>query len=130
MSFETDIISKYKAVFGDRLYWDTMPVDWVRANMNDPFGIMQIVSGKERLYMDNSQHEFLNARVQFSIWGNLRTEVSDTARELAAEIAQSNTAEWIANPEGSASSDFNEVLKLRGSRQDFVFWYKNPHYVE
>lgn len=130
MSFETDIILKYASSLGGRMYWDTTPVNWIANDMAAPFAIVQTVGGKSLAYIDKGLHEFLNQRVQFSIWGANRIAVSNAARSLAAAVNLSNTATWITMPEGEQGGDFNEVLKLRGSRQDFGFWFLNPHYVE
>lgn len=130
MSFETDIIAKYEAAIGGRLYWDTAPTSWTPDQMIAPFCIMQLVGGDYRMYVDGTEHEFLNARVQFFVWGRERIAVSDAMRSLSHAIAESGAIDWIVLPSGAPSGDYNDVLKLRGSRQDFGFWFKNPLYVE
>ena len=129
MSFETDIIAKYAPAIGGRLYWDSTPRSWGVDDMQTPFCIMQTVGGESPRYIDNKVHEFLKERVQFFVWGANRVAVSNAMRTLANAIAVSSTAEWVTIVSGGPSGDWNEVLKLRGQRQDFEFWYKNPLYV-
>lgn len=129
MSFEENIIAKYAPVFGGRLYWDTTPREWGPGNMQVPFCIVSQVGGQYRKYVDNTEHEFLNADLQFFAWGNNRVAVSNAVRDLSKAIIESGTTTWITMTSGAPSGDYNEVLKLRGQRQDFGFWFLNPLYV-
>jgi Protein of unknown function (DUF3168). len=130
MSFETDFIAKYAALFNGRLYWDESPEGWTAEQRAAPFAIAQQVGGSNRQYVDDKeQPEFLNARVQVDVWGSRRMEVSDAMRSFVAAVMQSNTADWYAREMGEVIGDHNEVLKLRGSRQDFNFSFRNPRYV-
>lgn len=130
MSFETDMISFYGTTMAGRLYWDTAPQGWQPQQMDAPFAIMQQVGGKRQNYVDDKeQPEFCNARVQIFMWGRRRTDVSQKMRELTAAIMASNSPDFYASVEGEMMGDSNEVLDLRGSRQDFSFWYRNPLFV-
>lgn len=130
MSFETDFISKYSSVFNNRLWWDESPDGMTAQERVDPFAIMQVVGGSDRQYVDDKeQPEFLNARVQVVVWGARRIDVSDKMREFVAAVKDSNTTDWYAREMGAQIGDSNEVLKLRGSRQDFSFTFRNPRYV-
>lgn len=129
MSFETDIIAKYQQVFNERLWWDTAPDGMTAQDREAPFGVLQIVGGDHRQYVDDTeQPEFLNARVQLFVWGARRIEVSDAMEDFIAEVKASNTADWYAREMGRPVGDSNEVLALRGSRLDFSFTYRNPRY--
>lgn len=131
MSFEEDIIAKYGPTMANRLYWDESPKGWKPEQMDLPFGILQQVGGRRSTYVDDKeQPEFLNARLQLIIWGRQRIAVNNKMRELVGVVMASNLPEFYANIEGEMVADSNEVLALRGSRQDFSFWYKNPLYVE
>jgi hypothetical protein len=125
MSFETDIITKLGPVFGNRIYFDTTPDNWKVSDRLAPFCLVNGTGGSEALYVDNTQHDKLNTVLQFSIWGSKRIAVSEAARTLATTIAAANTSDFIAWPESAAVSDWDDVLKLRGSRQSFSFWYLN-----
>lgn len=130
MSFTDDIIIKYAATLNGRMWWDEIPPK-IAATLasNDavaPLCVVEQISGVERIYVDNEPSEWHNARVQFTMWGSQRRDVDAALDALYLVILASADASWYARPEGAKMHDANEVLKLRGSRQDFVFWYKNP----
>lgn len=130
MSFETDMITKYGPTLAGRLYWHETPDNWQPADRNAPFCIMQQVGGKRQTYVDDKeQPEYLNARIQFFMWGSNYMSVAEKMRELQAVIMASNEPEFYAEIIGEPVSDSNDVLKLRGSRQDVGFWWKNPLFV-
>jgi hypothetical protein len=129
MSFETDMIAKYGAVFSGRVWWDEIPDGMTADQRAAPFAILQQVGGTTRQYIDDKeQPEFLTARVQVVVWGARRVDVSAKLRDFDAAVKDSNTATWYARSMGEQVGDSNEVLKLRGSRQDFSFTFPNPHY--
>jgi hypothetical protein len=130
MSFETDLTALLSPLFNGLFWFDTAPDDFNPADAQANFCIAQQVGGTDKWYIDNSRPGMQNARMQLYVWGPRRIEVADTARALRKVIADSITSEWITMPYGAAVSDYNEVLKLRGSRQDFGFWYKDPLVVE
>lgn len=130
MSLETDFIAKYAPLLNGRLWWDEMPDGMTADDRIAPFGVAQQVGGVSRQYVDDKEEpEFLNARVQLSIWGASRIAVSDAMRNFASDVRASNTADWYAREIGEPVGDSNEVLKLRGSRQDFSFTFRNPRFV-
>lgn len=131
MSLETEVIAKYAGLFTEsRLWWDETPDGMAVTDRMAPFGILQEVGGSNRQYVDDTEEpEFITARVQLTIWGSRRVEVSDAMRNFNTALRASNTADWYARASGEAVGDNNEVLKLRGSRQDFIFTYRNPNFA-
>lgn len=126
MSFESDITTKYESIFAGRMYWDTAPDAMTTAERQNPFCIVQQVGGEERIYVDMTSCDMLNARLQFMVWGARRMAVADAVRTLRKAILDSNTQTWVAQPLGAMAGEYNDVLKLRGARQDFDFWYPDP----
>ena len=127
--FEDDFIQKYMPVFDGKLYWDTAPAGQTPTERNNPFGIVQQVGGDNRKYVDDTeQPEFLTARLQLYVWGARRNEVSPKMREFVSFAKASNTKDWYIREAGAAVGDFNDVLQLRGQRQDFILTFKNPDY--
>jgi hypothetical protein len=126
MSFETDLIALLTPLFPTKRVWfDTTPdgID-LSAGM---FCIIQQVGGDDRWYVDNTPHDFANARLQFTVWGpTTRSAISDKMRELRTEIMAANSATLITLPQGAPVSDYNDVLKLRGAHQSYGFWYPDP----
>lgn len=129
MTLEATVIELYAASLGNRLWWDEIPDGTTAAQRVAPFGVVQTVGGSNRQYVDDKEEpEFLTARVQLTIWGARRIEVSDAMRNFASLVRSSNTVDWYARESGEAIGDINEFLKLRGSRQDFIFTYRNPNF--
>lgn len=130
MSFTDDIITKYAPTLVGRMWWDEIPAKLGAAlaalDAVAPFCIVEQVGGVERVYVDNDPSEWQNARVQLTVWGSQRRDVDAALDALRLVILASGSVDWYARPEGAKMHDANEVLKLRGSRQDFSFWYKNP----
>ena len=128
MSFETDLAALMLPLFdAQHFHFDTTPEGAVPAGT---FCVAQQVGGRDAWYVDNTLPEWSNARMQFVVWGGPRIDVSNKARALRSLFADNaaNGTFYIA-PLGAAVSDTNDVLKLRGSRQDFTFWYKDPYAV-
>lgn len=123
MSFEADIIAKYGPMFNGRVYFDTAPDGWTPAQMAEPFCIVNQVGGDERWYIDNTRADLQRAHLQFFVWGARREEVAAAANAFRDAAAASSTSDFIVIPTGAVVSDFNEALKLRGTRQEFVFWH-------
>lgn len=126
MTFEADIIAKFGPLFAGRLWWDELPEATTPEQRQAVFCIVEGTGGIDKRYVDNSLYDFQNSRVTFHIWGARRLEVSAAADALRLAIAESNTATFITMPLGGKVHENNEVLKLRGSRQDFGFWYLDP----
>ena len=128
MSIEAGMIERYGTVFNGRLWWDRTPAGMSAAQRVEPFAIMQIVGGTNRRYVDQSLGEWINARVQFFVWGRRSIAVGDAMRALHAAILASNTPDWVAEPMGDPVGDGNETLDLVGLRADFSITYRNPLY--
>ena len=126
MSFESDLTTLCETVFAERVWWDTSPAGKPPEFYRVPFVIINQVGGMDAWYVDNTLKDFQNARVQFNVWGSHRADVANAMRDLRKAIADSISGDWITMPFGAAVNDFNEVLDLRGSRQDFGFWYRDP----
>lgn len=130
MSFETDVLAKYGVgALATRMWWDTVPDGVPAASREAPFCVINEVGGNRRQYIDNSEPEFLNSTLQFNVWGKSREAVGAAARVLCSNILASTTDVWIVTTIGAPVGDYNEVLKLAGSRVDASFWFPNPAYV-
>lgn len=127
MTLEESIIAKFASIFTGRLWFDVIPPSFsTPAQLSSPFCIVQQVSDVQRVYVDNTAHDFLQVRMQFSIWGARAIDVRASSDALRAAALASNTAVWIMQPESGSGTDYNEVLALRGMRQDFTIWFPDP----
>ena len=57
------------------------------------------------------------------MWGRDIIEVSEASKLLRNAILDANTDEFVTRSLSGAVGDYNEVLDIRGRRQDFGFWY-------
>lgn len=128
MSIEVEMIQRFKGVFNGKLWWDETPDNMTAADRVEPFGIMEIAGGSTREYVDQSEPEWITARVQVFVWGARSIAVGEAMRRFTAAVRASNDKDWIARPQTEAVGDSNSTLKLRGLRADFSITYRNPLY--
>lgn len=127
MTFKTDLVALLNPVYGGNLFLVTAPDGFVSAT---PFGIAQVVGGRDAFYVDQSLGEIEQKRVQLWTWGTDLGQVEVTAAAARAQLANSinilNSNFVGVTPEGAETDDYNDVLKRYGSRQDFLISWKNP----
>lgn len=123
MSLEEQVIAKYQHIFDGRMWWGSAPAGTPRTAMSDVFCIAEQVGGEESWFVDNTPKDMENARVQFTLWGERKLEVSAARIALRDAIADSITGDWVTVPMGGPVGTYNETLDLRGVRQDFGFYY-------
>ena len=126
MSYEGRLYDLVSPIFGGHFYPDTFPDDF---RPNAPACVYQQVGGTDQWYVDQTLPEYQNARLQFYVWGEERDAVNAACDQLRAALANSinvYNGDIIFEPLGARVSDYNDILKLRGARQDFGIWYKPP----
>lgn len=126
MSFKSDLIALLTPHFeGGDVFPLTTPDGY---NKRYPFGILQGVGGEDRMYVDQSLPDLIHRRVQVWIWGEDYLEV-EAQQELVyatllGSINNPLTRFVGVEPKGGPTDDYNDVLKLYGSRQDFGIHWK------
>ena len=125
MTYHARLEELLQPVFGQHIYPDAMPSGF---RPLAPALVYQQVGGVDAWYVDHTLPEYQNARLQFFVWGEYRYEVALKMEELRATMANAVNLNigFITEPFGAPVDDYNEVLKLRGARQDFGLWYKSP----
>ena len=123
MSLETEVIAKYGPLFGNRIWWRVVPESVGRDQLSVPFCVVTHAGGRSRVYADNTMSDERNARLEFTVWGDHVIAVMDKARELRQAVLDSDADDWIVMLYGEAVSDYDDVLKLHGARQDFGIWH-------
>lgn len=89
-----------------------------------PLIIYQVVGGEAIDFYERTVANTENYRVQVYVWGARRLEVEQLMR-----MARKQLVEHSANFEslitlGQATDEYNETLKIYGSRQDFSAWLR------
>lgn len=130
MSLATDFIAYYQSVVDGRMWWNTIPKGNSAQSLATPFILLQHMGGPRRQYVEDTQPEFLQARVQVEVWGARVLAVDAAMRAFIGEVIASNSADWYARISGEPIGDHNEALDLHGSRVDVMLAYRNPDYDE
>lgn len=115
MSLESLLTTKLKTVC-TRTYPDVAPEGAVTA----PYCTYQFVGGEAITFLDRALPGLRNARVQVNVWSKTRLECNDLARQIEDVLRLAATLQ--AQPLGAFVSDFDDDVKLYGTRQDFSIW--------
>ena len=128
MSFKTDLIALLIPRFNNGDVFITVTPDGY--NQRYAFGILQGVGGDVRMYVDQSLPDLIHRRVQVWIWGEDLLEVEAKMElvyaTLLGSINDPLTRFVGVEPKGGPTDDYNDVLKLHGTRQDFGIHWKYP----
>lgn len=113
MSIETAIVSALSATFSGRLFPDTAAADTVR-----PFCIYQQIGGQP---VANFCGDALqkNARIQFWVWADTRSQANTSMAAVAAILTASPL---LGTSQGGFVADYDDVTRTYGAMQDFSFW--------
>ncbi|MEV8518670.1 DUF3168 domain-containing protein [Dyella marensis] len=98
-----------------RIYPDTAPDD-----PEFPLIIYQQVGGKAYQYLEKKLPDYRHARMQIMVWSKRRLEASRISLEVGRLIIESPL---IAESYGEPAWMPNDVLHIRGTRQDFGIWF-------
>lgn len=102
-----------------RVYPDVTP-----DNPTFPLIVYQVVGGRAYDYLERKIPDCEHYRVQISCWSRDVDERRALALAVRKKIVEDGTAFEAAEPMGQAVNDYEDALKLYGSRQDFGIWIK------
>lgn len=116
MSVESLIFDALKDLVSDRVFPDTAPAKTAR-----PYITYQQVGGAGVNFVDAAAPGLKNARFQINVWGDTRVQVA----ALAIEVEDTLRALAALQPtvEGAPIASYEADTNLRGSMQDFSFWF-------
>ena len=112
MALEANLNTLLKTVFA-RVYPDVAP-DPLPAR---PYCTYQQVGGQAVTFIDRALPGMRNARMQINVWSNTRLEAATLARQVEDLLRLATT--FQAQPMGAMVADYEQTLKLYGTRQDF-----------
>lgn len=121
MTFEEELTALIGALCNNEVYWDTTPEGYIVPDTG--VVILQSVGGERDWYVDQSRPEIQHMRVQVQAWGRRRLDVFALINAIEKKLSESSCT---VVPYGAPIGDYEDILKLHGSRQDFGFWYATP----
>lgn len=118
MTIEASIFDSLKGLVGNRVFPDVAPPTTAK-----PFIVYQQIGGSAVNFVDSTSPSKKNGRFQVAVWGNTRAEVSALARSI--EDTLRGNAALQTSVVSAPVADYEQETGLRGSRQDFSFWFTN-----
>lgn len=116
MSVELIIFDALRALVSDRVFPDVAPEETAR-----PYITYQQVGGEAVNFVDSTVPSMKNGRWQINVWADSRLDAAPLAR-LVEDTLRAVTA-LRPTVLGGPIARYDEETKLRGTTQDFSFWY-------
>lgn len=116
MSMKTEIYNAIQGLVAGRVYTGAPPEDVVA-----PYVIYQRAGGKPINYTDGAIPDRKNARVQINVWA-ASMAIADPIAEQVESILR-GVAALQTEVLSQVLDTYDEETKLRGTMQDFSFWY-------
>lgn len=116
MSVETIIFESLRALVNDRVFPDVAPEQTPR-----PYITYQQVGGESVNFIDSAVPSKKNGRFQINVWADSRLDAAPLSR-LVEDTLRGITA-LQPTALGSPIARYDEETKLRGTTQDFSFWF-------
>lgn len=115
MTIEVRIFQALETLVGGRVYPDVAP-----DGVERPYIVYQQVGGAALNFLDNAMPPARNGRIQVCSWAVGRIEASSLIEQVESALRSASglQVDVLAAP----VSAFDDVTKLRGSRQDFSIW--------
>lgn len=117
MRLDAALTALLKPLFGNRVWWDTLPEAYV---VDQPVLILEQISGDAFWNVDNTLPSHANARIQVTVWAKTRSAANTAIMQVEEAIAASG---MVAQPVGAFSGMYETDLNLYGNRQHFSFWH-------
>ena len=115
MSAESQIFDALKSLVSNRVYPDLAP-DVV----TKPYIVFQQVGGSAVQFVDPTVPSKKNSRMQVSVWGDTRAQVSALAVQVEDTLRGVTALQTVVL--GAPVAIYESDTKLRGSQQDFSIW--------
>lgn len=116
MSLESEIFDALKGFVANRVYPDVAPELATR-----PYITYQAVGGAGLNFVDPTVPSKKNARMQINVWADTRGAASTLARQVEDALRVVTSLQTTVL--GAAVSVYEPETKLKGTHQDFSFWF-------
>lgn len=87
-----------------------------------PLIVYQVVGGEVVEFYDRTIANTENYRVQVYVWAKSRLEAEGLIRQVRKVLVEESSSFDALKTLGQATDEYNEVIKIYGSRQDFSVW--------
>jgi hypothetical protein len=126
MTLQELIFGALKSLVAGRVYPDFAPEGTIPpTGAVAPYIVYQDVGGGQRVdFLDRTQADKENARVQVTVWAPSRLQANLIARFAAQALIAEATLQ--ASPIGAPHDTADSETGLRGRIQDFSFWTDTP----
>ena len=115
MSAESSIFAALSSLVSNRVYPDLAPDVVVK-----PYIVYQQIGGSAVQFVDPTVPSKKNSRIQVSIWGDTRAQVSALAVQVEDTLRGVTALQAVVL--GAPVAIYEADTKLRGSQQDFSIW--------
>ncbi|MFY1855244.1 DUF3168 domain-containing protein [Achromobacter xylosoxidans] len=116
MSLDSRLKNLLAPLVSGRVYPDVTP-----DKPEFPLIVYQGVGGQEQWYVEGKRRETRHRRVQIHVWAETRLQAEAIADQVATVLCESDFP--AVESYGAPTSLYEEVIKKRGTRQDFGIWY-------
>lgn len=116
MSVETFIFEALRGLVNDRVFPDVAPEQTPR-----PYATYQQVGGESVNFVDSGVPSLKNGRWQINIWADSRLEAAALSRVVEDTLRGIPALQTTVL--GAPIARYDEETKLRGTMQDFSFWF-------
>lgn len=87
-----------------------------------PLVVYQVVGGEVVEFYNRTISQTENYRLQVYVWGMRRLETGKLMRRVRKQLVENSANFESLRTLGQATDEYNEALKIYGSRQDFSAW--------
>lgn len=116
MSVESQIFDALKGLFSNRVYPDVGPESVAR-----PYATYQQVGGAAVNFVDPTVPSKKSGRWQINVWADTRSQAAALSRQVEDALRVVTALQTTVL--GAPVAIYEPETKLRGTRQDFSFWF-------
>jgi hypothetical protein len=116
MSVESDLFAALKGLVGNRVFPDVAPELTAR-----PYITFQQIGGQAINFLEPAVPNKKHGRFQINVWADTRSAAATLARQVEDTLRVVPSLQTTVL--GAPLAVYEEETKLRGSMQDFSFWF-------
>lgn len=115
MTVEETFFATLGPLAGNRCYPDTAPNGAAR-----PYMTYIQIGGRAENFLESEPVGKRNGRFQINCWADTRAAAIALARSVEDTLVSSSLQAFVL---GAPSAEYDDVVRLYGTRQDFSVWF-------